>query len=134
MTAYIGRSGDSIFASKNTFIRREMPYGCYHCADGREVLFDREYKPICQRYPGQPPTLADAGEWVVCDRREWFYDDGTPEHQKRERARKKLEEWGMLEPVMRQIEQLILMGKGISPFDPRARSIWEARWAAAQAG
>ena len=40
----------------------------------------------------------------------------------------------MIEPVMRQIEQLILMGKDISPFDPRARSIWEARWAAAQAG
>ena len=49
-----------------SFIRWEMPYGCYYCADGREILFDHNDKPICQRYPGQAPTFADAAERVPC--------------------------------------------------------------------
>ena len=34
------------------------PYGAYVCADGRQVLYDRHYKPIWQRRPGQPATVA----------------------------------------------------------------------------
>src|ERR1019366_697539 len=35
------------------YLRYRMPFGKWTCADGREVLFNRNYKPIWQRYPGQ---------------------------------------------------------------------------------
>ena len=51
------------------------PYGAYVCADGRQVLYDRHYKPIWQRRPGQPATVADSEEWVKWDSQGWFYSD-----------------------------------------------------------
>lgn len=33
-------------------VRRTLPYGIWTCADGREVLFNREYQPIAQRKDG----------------------------------------------------------------------------------
>ena len=32
--------------------RRILPYGIWHCQDGREVVFNREYQPIAQRHNG----------------------------------------------------------------------------------
>jgi len=34
-------------------------YGLWRCADGREVLFDREYDPIMARRPGGRTVLLD---------------------------------------------------------------------------
>jgi hypothetical protein len=84
-----------------------MPYGLYLCADGREVLFDRDYAPICERYPGQPARMADPTEWVRYVRQEWFHDDKTPACKRPRIAQAKLEEWGMLEPVMAEIDEAI---------------------------
>jgi hypothetical protein len=44
---------------RSEFVRKQLPYGCWRCSDGREILFAREYTAICQRSPGQPPALAD---------------------------------------------------------------------------
>lgn len=58
-------------------LRHRMPYGKWTCADGREVLFNRDYKPIWQKMPGQPAEAADAEERVPFKKQEWFYQDGT---------------------------------------------------------
>jgi hypothetical protein len=44
--------------------RLRLPYGKWTCPDGREVLFNRDYKPILERMPGQPAKPADPTEWV----------------------------------------------------------------------
>lgn len=55
-----------------------FPYGKWTCADGREVLFNRDYCPIWQRRPGQPARPAYPFEWVnnivEC---EMYFDDGS---------------------------------------------------------
>jgi hypothetical protein len=61
-----------------------LPYGMWTCADGREVLFNRSYKPIWQRRPDQLAERADLNEWVKeIKKQEWFYDDITPEGRKK---------------------------------------------------
>lgn len=62
--------------TKEDRMRAELPYGMWRCADAREVLFNRRYTPIWQRYPGQPATPADPAEWVPFVWQGWFYDDG----------------------------------------------------------
>lgn len=55
--------------------RVKLPYGCWTCADGREVLFNRGYQPIWQRHDGVvtecPPHWV---EQIV--RTCHFYNDG----------------------------------------------------------
>jgi hypothetical protein len=55
-----------------------LPYGKWTCADGREVLFNRDYLPLWQRWPGQEATRANLYEWVPFVAQEWFYNDGNP--------------------------------------------------------
>src|SRR5215831_16743228 len=105
MREYIRRNGDPITCSRGQFVMRQMPYGTYYCADGREVLFDRDYAPICERYPGQPAKMASSAEWVPKVRQEWIYEDRTPAYKKPKIAKAKLEEWGMFKPVMAEIEE-----------------------------
>ena len=56
---------------------RMVPYGKWTCADGREVLFNRGYRPILERYPGQAAHAARPGEWVKFKEQMWFFDDYT---------------------------------------------------------
>jgi len=76
------------------------------CADGREVLFDRYYEPLYQRYPGRAPTPVDPWERVQWDSQIWFYGDGAPELAKLKASRKALEDWGVLDQAMGAAEQL----------------------------
>lgn len=64
--------------TKESRMRAELPYGMWTCADGREVLFNRGYRPLWQRRPGQAATRADHGEWVPFNRQSWFYTDHNP--------------------------------------------------------
>jgi hypothetical protein len=58
-------------------LRSYLPYGKWTCADGREVLFNRAYKPIWQRRNGRV-EIADAREWVKdIQGEEWFFNDLT---------------------------------------------------------
>jgi hypothetical protein len=52
-----------------------LPYGKWTCADGRKVLFNRDYTPILQRLPDGRVTPADPTEWVPWITQEWFYED-----------------------------------------------------------
>jgi hypothetical protein len=56
-------------------LRHQLPYGKWTYADGREVLFNRNYKPIWQRRPGQAAEAADPEERVPFERQKWFYTD-----------------------------------------------------------
>jgi hypothetical protein len=58
-------------------LRQTLPYGKWTCDDGREVLFNRDYKPMWQRLPHQQAESADPVEWVPHVRQEWFYDDSS---------------------------------------------------------
>ena len=109
MRRYMRRKGATLMARRNTFVLWQLPYGCYHCDNGREVLFDRDYVPICERScSGALPQMANPDEWVKgIARREWFYNDKTPALQRRKIAEAKLVEWNMLEPVMAEIEAAI---------------------------
>jgi hypothetical protein len=72
-----------------------LPYGKWTCADGREVLFNRFYEPIYQRYPQGSAEAADRNEWVPWKRQEWFYDDGDSERRAIKYAEAILAEWGL---------------------------------------
>jgi hypothetical protein len=63
---------------KAEIMRRELPYGIWRCADGREVLFNRRYRPLMSRYPGQMAQEADPMEWIDWVDQQWFYCNNAP--------------------------------------------------------
>jgi hypothetical protein len=75
--------------------RAMRPYGFWVCDDGREVLFNRHYTPILQRYRGQPCWPADPNEWVKFEKQFWLYNDGTPPELVKARMNWLLAVWGM---------------------------------------
>ena len=85
---------------KRAFMRHRLPYGMWTCADGREVLFNRNYKLIWERRPGQPVQLASLSERVPFVKEEWFYKDGnTPwsDRDSENRCEDVLRAWGVSE-------------------------------------
>jgi hypothetical protein len=40
-------------------VERRRVYGIWTLADGREVLFDRDYRALYSRRPGEPAEIAD---------------------------------------------------------------------------
>ncbi len=99
---YISRTGHRLYTVGSDFRRRhDLPYGKWTCADGREVLFNRFYEPIWQRYPGASPQCADPKEWVRWVNQEWFYDDGVRDKQKTARGEAVLAEWQVALPPPR---------------------------------
>lgn len=109
--ARFGRRGSEYWSSKAIFIVRMLPYGVWTCADGREVLFDRDYTPICQRTPPGPASPADPEERVRHISSHHFYVDGTPERRKRAAAMAVLAEWDFVEPVLTQAEDMDFLSK-----------------------
>ena len=104
MPRYRMRDGTEWWASRDKFIRWSMPYGLWRTAGGREILFDRRYKPLVERHSTGSPSLASPIEWVTdIVHQEWFYDDGTPEPAKYAAAYAALERWQCIEPVMQAI-------------------------------
>jgi hypothetical protein len=88
----------TITIQKRPAMRDRLPYGKWTCEDGREVLFNRQYRPIWQRRPSEPATIADPTERVKFMREEWFYRDASaPCRNKASRARCEavLTAWGV---------------------------------------
>ena len=82
--------------------RDALPYGKWTCADGREVLFNRDYKPIWQRTADGRVSEAEASERVPYEEQEWFYDDNNRPWTDRELSEKlvaTLEAWGIPAPI-----------------------------------
>ena len=75
----------------------DLPYGCWTTAEGREVLFNRGYTPIWERWgEGKPAYPADPREYVMeITNKRWFYNDGHSEEEKWKRGVAALSEWGI---------------------------------------
>lgn len=58
-------------------IYRDLPYGIWTCADGRQVLFNRRYQPMWQRMPGEQASEANPDERIPFERQEWLYSDAN---------------------------------------------------------
>jgi hypothetical protein len=56
-------------------LRYVLPYGLWTLADGRQVLFDRDYRPMWVRQPGERAMAADPAWWVPYTRQGWLFDD-----------------------------------------------------------
>ena len=127
--ARVRRDGAMFYSSKAVFIRWMLPYGRWTCADGREVLFDRDYTPICQRTPPGPVSLADPEERVRHISSHHFYVDGTPERCKRAAAMAVLAEWDFVEPVLTQAEDMDFLSKAAraGATDAELREKFQAR-------
>ena len=72
-----------------------QPYGIWTCADGRQVIFNRRYKPMWQRLLDGRVVLADPTEWVHWRQQDWFYDDGTPTGEVDSSIGAALKSWGL---------------------------------------
>jgi hypothetical protein len=83
--------------------RLRCPYGKWTCADGREVLFNRQYWPILERHPGEKAKPANPNEWVDWKEQDHFFDEGNSPWQRYRRkaaadtlarCNRVLAEWG----------------------------------------
>ena len=111
------------------------PYGIWTCADGREVLFNRQYWAILERYPGKPAKPAKPGEWVEWTEQDWYFNDGNPPwrrdrigSQTLARVNKILAEWGLPplpKPPPRGPWKLPKLHRHGEPISQR-RNPWEA--------
>lgn len=92
--------------------QRFLPYGIWTCGDGREVIFDRRYRPFVERRPSeaQPEAFvglqfADPTEWVRdIVKTEMIWNDGTADAELERRQRELLRAWGFLEPALERAE------------------------------
>jgi hypothetical protein len=92
--------------------RLACPYGLWTCADGREVLFNRYYRPVYQRYPGQPAQTADPTEWVPHVSQQYFFNDGNAPVSYYNVPRR---DWL---PIISRIDA-VLTSWGLNPLPPR---------------
>jgi hypothetical protein len=79
-------------------IYRDLPYGIWTCADGRQVLFNRRYQPMWQRMPGEQASEANPDERIPFERQEWLYSDADPPWKSEDslaRCKAILEAWGV---------------------------------------
>ena len=69
--------------------RTWLPYGRWDCVDGREILFNRDYKPIWERSANYAVRQANQSEHVDNVKNEqFFYDDGCPPNTNKETVQK----------------------------------------------
>src|SRR5271163_2062225 len=103
---WLGINGGLWVGAEAEFIRRQMPYGKWTYADGREVLFDRNYVPIFERMPSGPVSKAAPNKLPGIKKGMWLYKEtgGVTESAKRKAAESVLQEWGVFEICMADIE------------------------------
>lgn len=98
------------FSKKHRFARENLPYGKWICQSGREVLFNRRYKPIWQRVDGIT-SPADQDERVEDIAEEnWLYDDGNPPWRQVATLRScldTLKNFGAASPLQRRNDKLV---------------------------
>jgi hypothetical protein len=75
--------------------RNKLAYGKWTSADGRQVLFNRDYKPIWHRLPDGRVEPTDPEEWVPHVKEEWFHDDSASMGQRIRITREQLAGWGL---------------------------------------
>ena len=92
--------GTMAMSAKDALRWQEMPYGRWWCADGREILFNRQYNPLWERTAGNMEwTSADRTEWVAgIAEQSWFYNDGDRDAAKERKALAELSARGLPKP------------------------------------
>jgi hypothetical protein len=68
-------------------MRIVMPYGKWTCADGTEVLFNRDYRPIWKKHSNGMVVAADPDEWVIFTKQEFLFGDHNAPHEDRDSDR-----------------------------------------------
>lgn len=80
-------------------MKRDLPYGIWVCEDGREILFNRRYKPIWQRSPEGKVSPANSEEWVerIKTTTHFYKDENSPWRDKRslDKCKVVLLEWNV---------------------------------------
>jgi hypothetical protein len=72
-------------------MRAKLPYGKWTCADGKEVLFNRDYEPIWERLPGEMASAADRKAQYEHVKEKWFFGDRNPPWSSERSVRRCLE-------------------------------------------
>jgi hypothetical protein len=69
------------YTKDREYLHTELPYGLWTHDDGREVLFNRGYRPMWTRRPGQPaqPAKSDELHLVKFWFAKFFYREGGPD-------------------------------------------------------
>jgi len=81
-------------------MRLVLPYGKWTCADGTEVLFNRDYSPLWYKSPNGKVGTLDPDTWVSWKGSSHYFNDGqVPWHKKRQAKADEcfavLKEWGV---------------------------------------
>jgi hypothetical protein len=68
---------------------RIFPYGWWDEGDGRVVIFDRKYRPICRRYPDRRVEIVASNQEIKFVGQTWLYgtDGSHPCDDRRARER-----------------------------------------------
>ncbi|MBB2148975.1 DUF5623 domain-containing protein [Pedobacter gandavensis] len=89
-------------------MRLYLPYGKWKCADGREVLFNRDYCPIWDRSSDGVVMPIDPDIYVPHDDSEFYFHDGTAPYHNNNITVKNclsvLNDWGVAEINSRVLE------------------------------
>ena len=56
-------------------MRLYLPYGKWTCADGTEVLFNRDYRPIWEKRPDGTVIAANPDEWIEFSKQEFCFGE-----------------------------------------------------------
>lgn len=59
------------------WMRANLPYGLWNCADGTQVLFNRNYQPIWAKPPGAPARRVEPSSWVPWVQERFLFKDDT---------------------------------------------------------
>src|SRR5262245_28075226 len=96
-------SGLSPRSKRIVRMRLELPYGVWTCADGTEVLYNRDYEPICRRTPYGQVEPFHRSEFIPWKDQKWFYYDGNPPWENRAthmRCKKALDDFKRGKPLV----------------------------------
>lgn len=72
-----------------------MPYGKYICADGSEVLFNRDYNPLWGKTPDGSVIALEPDTWIDHDDSVYFYYGVDSNEIKHSKSMAILKEWGL---------------------------------------
>lgn len=99
-------------------MRLHLPYGKWKCADGREVLFNRDYCPIWERSSNGIVMPIEPDVYVHHDDSEFYFDDGNAPYYDNNSSTVKnclsvLNDWGVSELKPKVLERVpIAMANG----------------------
>lgn len=91
---------DQSAASNFIPMRLTLPYGKWTCADGTEVLFNRDYCPIWYKTPTGKVGTLDPDTWISYVETNHYYNDGQIPWRKNSKGKREqctavLKEWGV---------------------------------------